>query len=69
MATHIFDVHSNPVPGREDEYNDWYTNQHLSDVLASPGFVAAQRFEVAAPPASGRGRSDVPVPRDLQDRG
>ena len=37
-------VLTNPVDGREDEYNDWYTNVHLDDVLKVPGVVAAQRF-------------------------
>ena len=48
MARHHFVVLSNPVTGREDEYNDWYSNQHLDDVLQVPGFVAAQRFRLAA---------------------
>lgn len=44
----------------EDEYNDWYTNTHLNDVLKVPGFVAATRYRLAdeqpegAPPASHR---------------
>lgn len=46
MAKHILVVLSNPVEGKEDEYNDWYTNQHLGDVCAAPGFVAARRFKV-----------------------
>ena len=37
-------VLTNPVDGREDEYNDWYTNVHLDDVLKIPGVVGAQRF-------------------------
>lgn len=41
-------VMSNPVPGREDEYNDWYDNRHMDDVLSIPGFVRVQRFEYAA---------------------
>jgi len=35
---------TNPVDGRDDEFNDWYTNEHLDDVLKLPGMVAAQRF-------------------------
>lgn len=35
---------TNPVEGREDEFNDWYTDVHLADVLKLPGVVAAQRF-------------------------
>jgi hypothetical protein len=50
---HVLIVLSNPVAGREDEYNDWYDNVHLGEVLQVPGFVAAQRF-VAAPALPGR---------------
>ncbi len=37
---------TNCEAGREDEFNDWYTNVHLADVLKLPGVVAAQRFEL-----------------------
>ncbi|MBB3982260.1 hypothetical protein GGR44_001923 [Sphingobium fontiphilum] len=46
MPQFAYVVHSNPVPGREDEYNDWYSNRHLADVVAVPGFVSAQRFRL-----------------------
>ncbi len=46
MATYRYLVITNPVPGREDEYNRWYTERHLPDVVAVPGMVAAQRFRV-----------------------
>ena len=46
MARHQLYVLSNPVEGREEEYNTWYTDQHLPDVLRAPGFVAAQRFKI-----------------------
>jgi 2-methylcitrate dehydratase PrpD len=36
---------TNPVEGREDEYNDWYNNRHVHDVVNVPGFVSAQRFK------------------------
>ena len=42
-----FLVISNPVAGREAEYNEWYDRQHVHDVLRVPGFVAAQRFKVS----------------------
>ena len=35
---------TNAEPGREDEFDDWYTNIHLADVAKLPGVVAAQRF-------------------------
>jgi hypothetical protein len=44
MALYRFLVISNPVAGREAEFNDWYDHQHLYDVLNVPGFRAAQRF-------------------------
>lgn len=44
MAKALLVVLTSPVEGREDEYNDWYTNDHLDDVLKAAGFAAAQRF-------------------------
>lgn len=37
---------SNAVPGREDQFNDWYTGTHIPEILRLPGFVSAQRYEV-----------------------
>ena len=37
---------SNPIAGREGEYNDWYDNQHLGDVCAIPGVVGATRYDL-----------------------
>jgi hypothetical protein len=48
MARHTFVVFTNSTEGRDDEFNDWYDNTHLSDVLKVEGFVAAQRFKLAA---------------------
>lgn len=47
MAKHSILVLSNPVEGREEEFNRWYTDTHLPEVLAEPEFVAAQRFRIA----------------------
>jgi hypothetical protein len=47
MAKHVFVVLTNPVAGKEDSYNDWYTNVHLGDVLQVPGIIAAQRFKLS----------------------
>ena len=47
MANHVFVVLTNPVEDGDAEFNDWYTNVHLRDVLSVPGFIAAQRFKLA----------------------
>ena len=31
-------------PSREREFNDWYDNMHVPDVLKTPGFVAVTRY-------------------------
>jgi hypothetical protein len=49
MAKHVLVVLSNPVEGKEDTFNDWYTNEHLGDVLKVPGLVNAQRFKLSEP--------------------
>ena len=38
---------TNPKEGQDDAFNDWYTNEHLPDVLKLPGVVAAQRFKMS----------------------
>lgn len=57
MQKHIFIVYTNAVEGRDDDYNEWYDNQHLNDVLTIPGVVAAQRFAL-----SDKQRLDPPFP-------
>ncbi len=47
MEKHFLMVLTNPVEGQEEEYNEWYTNTHVKDVLGIPGFVAAQRFKLS----------------------
>ncbi len=49
-------VFTDPVKGREDEYNDWYDNQHVPDALGFPGFKSAQRFK------TGPAYLDKPIP-------
>jgi len=46
-AHHRLIVFTEPVIGREDEYNEWYDEVHLPEVLETEGFVAAQRFKVS----------------------
>jgi hypothetical protein len=48
-------VYTQPVAGREAEYNDWYDRQHLHDVARVPGVVSAHRFEPLDSGAGGDG--------------
>jgi len=45
--TYFFLVFSDPVPGREAEYNTWYDEQHAPDVTSIPGFVSSRRYILA----------------------
>jgi hypothetical protein len=45
-ARHQFVVLSNPVDGREDEYNRWYDEVHIHEMVQVPGFVSAQRYRI-----------------------
>ena len=48
MARHMLVVMSNATPGRDADYNEWYTHTHLTDVLKADGFSAAQRFKLSS---------------------
>jgi hypothetical protein len=37
-------VFTNAVEGKEQEFNDWYQNTHLKDIVSIKSFVQAQRF-------------------------
>src|SRR5258708_22718166 len=39
-------VFANPIPGREAEFNDWYTNTHMGDLVQLQGWMGAQRFRI-----------------------
>lgn len=41
---------SNPVPGREDEFERWYAAEHLVHGVSTPGVLAGQRFRRADGP-------------------
>ena len=47
MPKYTFVVLTNATAGKETEFNQWYNEQHIPDVLNVPGFVAAQRFRLA----------------------
>lgn len=48
MARYLWLVFSNPTDGEDAEYNRWYSDEHMLDVLRIDVVSAAQRFEFAA---------------------
>ena len=47
MTKHVLLVFTSPTEGNEAQYNDWYNNVQLAEVLTTDGFVRAQRFKVS----------------------
>ena len=58
MGTYTLVVFTNPVDGREDDYNQWYDNQHLPDVMSAGGFDRAERLRL----------TDIATPNEGQHR-
>lgn len=55
MAVFVSLAMTNAAEGQEDEYNAWYNNQHVPDVLAIPGIKSVRRFRL-----SDKSRGEVP---------
>ncbi len=47
MAKQTLVVLSNATEGGDEEFNKWYTDTHLGDVLKLKGYKAAQRFKLS----------------------
>jgi len=43
----LFLVFSHPIPGREEEFENWYTGQHVADVVNAAGFDTGRRYRLA----------------------
>lgn len=46
MARSVLLVFTNATDGDDAEFNRWYDEVHLKEVLEAPGFVAAERFDL-----------------------
>ena len=47
MPKHIALVLTNSLEGQEDEFNRWYTDRHIDEILSLDAHVAVQRFRLA----------------------
>jgi hypothetical protein len=52
-------VLTNPKDGRDNEFNRWYDDEHVDDVLAVHGVTGVQRYRLA--PVDLRQGDDAPV--------
>ncbi len=55
MSSHVLVVFTNPVEGQEQEFNDWYDQVHLPDLVKVTGVTSAQRFEADSAPEGAPG--------------
>lgn len=64
MARGVLLVISEPVSeAKEAEYNDWYDNVHLLEVLALAGFTAARRFRMTGEQLASQGGHEGVIAR------
>jgi len=47
MSSHVMLVLTNAQPGEDDEFNRWYDEQHVTDVLGQGPFTSVRRFRLA----------------------
>ena len=50
---------TNCVPGQDDEFNAWYDDIHIPDLLRVPGIVSAKRSTLADPQTMMQGENIV----------
>jgi len=55
MPSYKLIVMTQPVEGREQEYNDWYQGTHLADLVTVRGVKSAQRFRLSRTVVADRG--------------
>jgi len=46
MAKHVWLVFTNATPGDDSEFNRWYDEIHIPDLLKVPGVISARRAEI-----------------------
>lgn len=46
MPKYLMLALNGPVGGQEEEFNRWYNEDHVPELLTIPGFVAARRYKI-----------------------
>jgi hypothetical protein len=62
MTQYIWIVYTNAAEGTDEEFNKWYDEVHVPDLLKIPGVVKAERFKVADWQSAPRGELLEVVP-------
>lgn len=59
---HIYVTLTNAADGRDEDFNEWYTNHHMPEVIERlPGFVRGRRFDMS--PVQRVYPADHPMPK------
>jgi uncharacterized protein (TIGR02118 family) len=61
--TVLFVVKAAPPRGKEAEFNRWYNDEHVPDVLKYPGVVSARRYKAI----SGEGKFEYMAVYEIKD--
>ncbi len=46
MSKFLMVVQTSARAGRDDEFNEWYDNEHLDHMLSVPGVLSAKRYDL-----------------------
>lgn len=46
MGRHVLVGHCNAIPGKDEEFNDWYWNTHFQQLLSIPCVQSGRRFRL-----------------------
>ena len=58
MNRGILLVQTEAVVGRDDEFNEWYEQIHIPEILSDSGFRSARRFRIVSQDRSGAPAGD-----------
>ena len=47
MARYSMFVYTNPIPGKEKEFIDWYLSRHIPDMCRIPGVLGCHLYKVS----------------------
>src|SRR5688500_2256549 len=48
MAKGVLVVYTTPAEAREDDFNRWYTETHVPELLKLPGFTSGTRYKLSS---------------------